>query len=327
MGDGTLIFMTSLAVVILNWNTPQLTLDALQTLYADLERHGPANTTVYVVDNASTDDSVAQIRAKFPQVQLIESQQNLGFGGGNNLALRTIGFGRAIPIQQLPDAVYLLNSDTLTQPKATNTLFQTLLAYPDAGVVGAKLTYGDGSFQHSAFAFPDLVQLAIDLWPFFQRWYDTPLNGRYLLELYDQPRPFSVGFVLGATMMLRREVIQATGMFDEQFFMYAEEVDWQRRIEKAGWKIYCVPTAHVVHLGGQSTRMVKQRSIEQLWASRLLLFKKHYPLPMRFIAYQMLQVGLRAKIDEVERLSERGAIVPAEREAMVAAYQAVLKLL
>ncbi|PJF44141.1 MAG: glycosyltransferase family 2 protein [Phototrophicales bacterium] len=319
--------MSSLAVVIVNWNTPQLTLDTLRTLYVDIEQHGPENTTVYVVDNASSDDSVIRIREQFPQVQLIESQQNLGFGGGNNLALRTIGFGQSVPIKQLPDAVYFLNSDTLTQSKATITLFQTLLAYSDAGVVGARLTYGDGSFQHSAFAFPSLKQLAIDLWPMFQRWYDTPLNGRYSRALYEQPRPFLVDFVLGATMMVRREVIQDVGMFDEQFFMYAEEVDWQWRIRKHGWQIYCVPTAHVVHLGGQSARLVKQQSIENLWASRLLLFKKHYSLPRRWAASWMIRLGMFAKMREAKRLSSEGAISPTEREAMIAAYQTVLKMI
>lgn len=319
--------MTALAVIIVNWNTRDLTLDALRTLYADIDQYGPANTTIYVVDNASTDDSVPQIKAQFPKVKLIESPENLGFGRGNNLALQTIGFGRKVSIQQLPDAVYLLNSDTLTQPRATNTLFQTLLAYPDAGIVGAKLSYADGSFQDSAFTFPDVMQLGIDLFPPLLRWYDTPLNGRYPRELYEQERPFSVGFVLGASMMLRREVIQATGMFDEQFFMYVEEVDWAWRIKKAGWRAYCVPSAHVVHYGGSSARMVKQRSLEHLWQSRLLLFKKHYPLPMRLLAYQMVRWGMAVKIDEAEYLAARNEISSSERETMIAAYQNILKML
>ncbi len=318
--------MLDLAVVIVNWNTRALTLDALRTLTDDINANGPANTEIWVTDNASTDDSVPAIRREFPQVHVIESKKNLGFGAGNNLALREIGFGQSAPVASLPKAVYLLNSDTRTHTGATQTLYETLMAQPNAGVVGARLTYEDGTFQHSAFAFPGLVQLWFDLLPAPRRFYDTRWNGRYARVFYENIEPFAVGHTLGATMMLRREVIQQTGMFDEQFFMYAEEVDWSWRIQKAGWRIYCVPAAHVTHLSGQSTQLVRPESVVNLWKSRLLLFRKHYSRPKRWMARLMIRLGMRRKIREARHSYDQRQISAKERDALIETYRQVMKL-
>lgn len=319
--------MPALAVVIVNWNTRDLTLAALRTLCDDLERQGPKPTDVWVVDNASRDDSVAAIRTQFPQVKLIESKQNLGFGGGNNLALRQMGFDNAtVPVKALPQAVYLLNSDTLTHAGATSTLYHALLSHPDAGVVGARLTYEDGRHQHSAFSFPGLMQIAIDLFPSLQRWYNTPFNGRYPRYLYQQPEPFRVGFVLGATMMLRREVIQATGLFDENIFMYAEELEWCWRISRAGWKIYCVPQAHVTHLEGQSTKQVKPQSILNLWQSRVYLYRKFYSLPERIVAKSLIRAGTRVQIQRIKQQHQQNELSTEERDALIYAFEQVAQL-
>jgi N-acetylglucosaminyl-diphospho-decaprenol L-rhamnosyltransferase len=105
-----------------------------------------------------------------------------------------------------------------------------------------------------------------------------------------------VDFTLGATMLLRREVILQTGMFDEAFFMYCEEVDWAWRIRKAGWRIACVPTAHVVHLSGKSTSQAKPRSTVNLWESRLRLFRKHFPMWKVWLATRMIAWGMRRKL-------------------------------
>ena len=318
---------TNLAVVLVSWNTRILTLQAIRTLREDLAANGPEQTDIWVVDNASTDDSATAIRKEFPEVHLIESQKNLGFGGGNNLALREIGFGqRTVTVDALPIGVYLLNSDTITHMGATNALYQALLAMPNAGVVGARLTYEDGSLQHSAFEFPGLKQLWIDLLPAPSRLYHSTWNGRYAREQYEGMEPFQVGHTLGATMMMRREVIQQTGMFDEQFFMYAEEVDWSWRIQKAGWKIYCVPTAHVTHLSGQSTQQVKPESIVNLWESRLRLFKKHYGWTKRLIARQIIQWGMKRKIRQTQAAFEARQISAKERELLIKAYQRVMAL-
>lgn len=308
-----------LTVIIVSWNTRALTLDALRTLYADLASGSPA-AEVWVVDNASSDGTPEAVRAEFPQAQLIACDGNLGFAGANNLALRRLGFGDAGDPEARPRAVYLLNSDTRTHPGATRALFDALFSLPRAGVVGARLEYGDGSFQHSAFRFPGLVQLLVELFPLPARLYDRPLNGRYPRAKYEAGAPFPVDHTLGATMMLRREVIEQTGMFDERYFMYCEEIDWSIRIRRAGWEIYCVPGARVTHLGGQSTGQVRPQSLINLWRSRLMLFERHASPVKRTLARGIIRWGLRYQIRRARRTLPEG-----EAARLIDAYRTILK--
>ncbi|MCC6612167.1 MAG: glycosyltransferase family 2 protein [Anaerolineae bacterium] len=285
--------MTDLAVVIVTWNVRELALEAVRSLLADVEAHGP-QTDVYVVDCASHDGTATAIQAAFPSVHVIASAENLGFGRGNNLGMREAGIGGSTP----PKAVYLLNPDTITQPGATRQLYDALIADPRNGLVGAQLSFGDGSFQHGAFAFPGLRQLWVEFFPTPGRLIEGRFNGRYPRALYAAGQPFEVDFVLGATMMLRREVIEQTGMFDEQFFMYCEEIDWAWRIKRAGWRALCVPEAHVTHLGGQSTGQVRPQSVINLWTSRLRLYKKHQPAWKYWAARQLIMRGMQRNLGE-----------------------------
>jgi N-acetylglucosaminyl-diphospho-decaprenol L-rhamnosyltransferase len=315
--------MTDLAVVIVSWNTRELTLQTLQTLFADLETSG-LNTSVVVVDNGSTDGSSEAVAETFPQVTLFALTDNLGFGGGNNYALRQIGFGTEIPGDDLPRAVYLLNSDTITQPGATRALYDALLADTSVGWVGARLTYGDGSFQDGAFAFPGLKQLWAEFFPTPGRFILGGFNGRYPQTRYTGDAPFSVDFTLGATVMLKREVIQQTGMFDnETFFMYCEEIDWAWRVHRAGWEVQCVPAAHVVHLGGQSTSQVRARSVVDLWASRLKLFKRYYPRWKLWLALRMVALGMKRKLKQAH---QDDILSPEQREELITAYDQVRQM-
>ncbi len=305
--------MIDLAIVIVTWNVREVVLDALRTLYADLEQSN-LKAQVIVVDSASSDGTVDAIREHFSQTTIIASDTNLGFAGGNNVGIESLGFGDDnVASSQLPRAVYLLNPDTLTQIGATQTLFDTLMAQDDVGVVGARLTFGDGSFQHASFMFPDLGQLWVEFFPTPGRLIEHPFNGRYPRDWYQSKTSFDVDFMLGATMMLKREVIQATGMFDLQFFMYAEEVDWQWRIHKAGWRILCVPSAHVVHLGGQSTGQVAARSIINLWQSRLYLYQKHYSQWKLILAKGLVALGMTRKIQQAKHTHIDSSIIEAYR--------------
>lgn len=316
-----------LAVIIVTWNTRDLTLDALRTLYADLAAHGP-DAQVWVVDNASTDGTAEIIRRLYPQTQVIECSTNLGFAAANNLALRTIGFDPDAPRSpaDLPQAVYLLNPDTRTHPGATRALYDALLSLPKAGVVGARLTYGDGSFQHSAFRFPGLAQLAIDLLPVPLRLHDTALNGRYPRAAYRTGKPFAVDHTLGATMMLHRQAILDTGLFDEGFFMYCEEIDWSRRIRAAGYEIYCVPAAHVTHLAGQSTALVRPQSVINLWRSRLRLYDKYGSAFQRRVARWIIRIGMMRQIAAAKRAFQDGELTAARRDELIEAYRTVQRM-
>lgn len=323
---------TDLAVVIVSWNVRALVQDALRSVLDDLAGSG-LDAGVWLVDNASSDGTPDVVRDAFPAVNVIASPRNLGFAAGNNVALRALGFSDSpAPNPGGPHAVLLLNPDTLVQPGALRTLYDALFGLARAGVVGAQLAYGDGAFQHGAFRFPGLLQILIDVYPLplpgrMRAWlYDSSLNGRYARSRYAAGIPFEVDHTLGATMMLRREVIEQTGMFDEQFFMYVEEIDWSRRIRRAGWSIYVVPRARVTHLEGRSTTQVRPESLVNLWTSRFRFFTKHYP-PLRvWLARRLVRGGMQAQIATARRAARRGEIDAARRDALIAAYEKVMRL-
>jgi hypothetical protein len=294
----------SLAVVIVSWNVRDLLARCLDSLFRDLDSSSVV-ARVVVVDNASTDGSVDMIRTKFRHVELIASEQNLGFAGGNNLGLRSLGFSDPslphTPAKRPRNEVemgfiLLLNPDTEVQPGAIKAMLDFIEANPKAAVVTSQLTYGDGSFQHSAFHFPGLMQLVMELFPYPARLYDSRLQGRYSRKLYASSKPFEIDHPLGAVMLVRAEAIDQCGLMDEGFALYCEEVDWCARFKEAGWKNYCVPIARVIHHSGQSTSQVKVESFEKLWRARYRLHTKHPRFAPMWIARLIVKLGMRRKM-------------------------------
>jgi GT2 family glycosyltransferase len=190
-------------------------------------------------------------------------------------------------------------------------LFDALFAEPRVGLVGANLTYGDGRFQHGAFAFPGLRQLWAEFFWTPGRLIEGRFNGRYPRALYGGPTPFRVDFVLGAAMMLRAEAVRDVGLLDEGFVMYCEEVDWAWRLRRAGWQARCVPTAHVVHLGGQSSGQARPQSLIRLWTSRLRLFDLYYPTWKRWIARRIVRTGMRRLARKARQTGEPAELATA----------------
>ena len=283
-----------LAVVVVTWNNARVIADALRSLLRDLATSG-LRTEVWLSDSASDDHTVDIVRREYADVRLLTNQKNIGFGPANNQALRRLGFGGG-GRRDKPRAVYLLNPDTITHSGATKQLYDTLLSQSDIGVVGARLTFGDGSFQHSAFDFPGLRQIWAELSRRPGGSLKADSTGATPRSLYAAAKPFEVGFTLGASMMLRREAIEQSGLFDEEFFLYCEEVDWAWRIRKLGWRILCAPQAHVTHLGGQSTTQARPSSLIHLWKSRLLLYEKHHPTWKTRLARMLIVLGMRRKL-------------------------------
>ncbi len=246
----------TLSILIVNWNTPELLAQCLESVVE-------SGAAIIVVDNASTDGSAAMLRARFPAVQLIESDKNLGFAGGNNLALRHLqANGRG-------DFILLLNPDTVVRPGALQALTQFMAAHPQCGAAGARLLNADGSLQISCHPFPTLFR---EIWRLFH------LDWLYPLSCYPQSKwqtnsPQSVDSVQGAALLLRPEALSQAGLFDEAYFMYSEEVDLCQRLKSLGWEVYWLPGAEVVHYGGQSTRQVERAMFLQLYRSKLTYFR------------------------------------------------------
>ncbi len=304
-----------LAIIIVSYNVQALLHACLASLLASLARTPELAAEVWVVDNASADGSAAMVAAEFPAVRLIASPENLGYSAGNNVALQLLGFpplaGEARPLSAYPWAaelprpagrprhVWLLNPDTVVQGDAPAQLVRFVDATPQAGACGAQLSYADGSFQHGAFCFPGLAQIALDFFPppgrLNQPLLDSRLNGRYPRRLYDQSQPFPVDFVLGATLMVSGVALRQVGLLDESYFMYCEEMDWQRRAQRKGWRVYCAPAARTVHVAGASSSQFRSRSFTALWQSRLHYFQRYHGPLFNRAMIALLRAGLRAE--------------------------------
>jgi len=315
-----------LAIVTVSYNTRDLLAECLASALGGLERsrpHSPGRSglsgEVWVVDNASADGSAEMVRQRFPAVRLVAHDQNIGFAAGNNLALRKLsGF--------MPRHVLFLNPDTRVVGDALGQMVRFLDATPHAGVAGARLVHGDGSFQHSAFAFPGLVQTLLDFFPLHPRLLESRLNGRYPRQSYQAGKPFAVDHPLGAALMIRAQTLAQVGGFDERFFMYCEEVDLCRRVKEAGWGIYCVPQAEIVHLVAQSTRQFRDRMFVALWRSRFLMFDKHESAAWRWAVRRLVRLGLRAERRRATAAYQRGKISEVELQGRLAAYREVAAL-
>lgn len=317
-----------LAIVTVSYNTRALLADCLESALCGLERSGLAGE-VWVVDNASPDGSADMVRDRFPAVRLVAHDRNAGFAGGNNLALRALGIvqGTEGPAPgRLPRHVLFLNPDTRVLDDALGVMVRFLDGAPRAGAAGARLVHADGSFQHSAFAFPGLAQIALDFFPIHGRVLESRFNGRYPRRLYAAGRPFPVDHPLGAALVVRAEVLGQVGGFDEQFFMYCEEIDLCRRIWAAGWQIYCVPGAGIVHLVGQSTRQFADRMFVALWQSRFQMFDKYEGAAWRWMARCLIHAGLSAERRRALAAHRRGELREPELKGRLAAYREVAAL-
>ncbi len=334
--------MADLAVSIVSWNVRDLLEACLRSVEVAAAAAG-LDAQIWVVDNASHDGSADMVGQAFPDVHLLVSQTNLGFGGGQNTALAAMGFqgvpapeGRVLasrvpPGQQEegdapPAFVLILNPDTLVREGALGALLHVMGEAPQVGVCGPRLTYGDGRFQHAAYGFPSLLQTFLEFWPINWRLTESRLNGRYPRRLYEAGTPFPVDHPLGAAMLFRREAIEATRGFDLDYHMYVEEIDWCLRVKRAGWDIYCVPEAEVVHYEGQSTRQVRPEMVAALWHSRYLYFRKHWSRPRRWLARRIIRAGMRAQIHHTRLPVGLTAAERAARDALVEAYRRVIAM-
>lgn len=273
--------MADLAIIIVTWNVRDLLQRCLNAVVASLDAGG-LRATILVVDNASSDGTAAMLRAEFPQVQVIAPGHNLGFAGGNNLALRTL-----FAVQPDADAarpapyVLLLNPDTEPERDALPRLVAYLAAHPDIMVVGPQLRYADGAIQSSRRRFPTRLTYFWESTPLERLWPGNPWARRYHCADLSPAIEQRVDWLVGAALLVRRAAIERAGLLDEGFFMYSEELEWQWRIQRSAGAggnpaVAYLPAAVVTHYEGKSSEQdVPQRHV-RFQRSKLRLAQLQY---------------------------------------------------
>ncbi len=249
---GGFIMQPDLTISIISADNLDLLLACLTSVF---ENTRDLHLEVYVVDNASKDGSALAVEEAFRQVEVIRNETSQGFSTNNNLVLEK-GLGQYL---------MLLNDDTLVLDGALDRMVEFMEAHPEVGAVGSAQLDPDGSLQHAFGRFPH---------PFVEAlWAATNWSYRSHRRATE---PFEVDWVCGAAMLVRRRVIEQVGVLDTAFDpIYSEEVDWCYRIKQAGWRIYVLPQARIIHYGGQTMNRVMPRKYELLVSHKLLFFRKH----------------------------------------------------
>jgi hypothetical protein len=278
--------MLDLSICIVNWNVKDLLKACLGSIYANTK---DISFEVIIVDNNSSDESVRMIKSDFPQVKLIENKTNAGFTKANNQAIK-ISQGRNI---------MLLNPDTEVTDNALNRMIRFLDSRRDCGALGCKLLNTDGSLQRSCRTFPTLEVMlygAIFLDFLFPK---SRLFGKYFMTWWDFNETREVDQPMGSALMIKKDVLDKVGLFDENIFIWFDEVDLCYRIKKAGFKIYFTPEAQIKHYLSQSFK--QWTSIPQIFKgavtwrkSRNYFFKKHKGILSVFAlwALDILQIAI-----------------------------------
>ena len=280
-----------LTVVIVNYNVREFLEQTLRSVF----RAGTDLTMeVFVVDNDSVDGSTIMVRKEFPQVHLIVNSSNVGFGTANNQAMRKAR-GRY---------VLVLNPDTIVQEDTLSTMIRFMDEHPEAGAAGCKILHPDGSFaleSRRAFPTPHVAFFRmVGLACLFPR---SPTFGRYNMTHLPEDGIAEVDALSGSCMMLRREALmgigggdrKGAGLFDEDYFMYGEDLDLCYRIQQAGWKIYYTPETEIIHYKGESSRKSELRYVRLFYGAMLRFTEKHFENRYSKLFALVLRCGILAR--------------------------------
>jgi N-acetylglucosaminyl-diphospho-decaprenol L-rhamnosyltransferase len=280
--------VVDLSIVIVNWNVKDLLRPCLHslldraTLVSAEERlwqtEGGLCFEVLVIDSASSDGSVDVVRNEFPHVHLYASETNLGYSGGNNL-----GLGKS-----QGEYILLLNPDTEVLDSALDEMVSYMRTHPRVGVVGPQLRYPDGEIQSSRRRFPGLATALVES-TFLEKWMPRHrVLARYRMLDCPDDEVAQVDWLVGACLLVRAKVRDQVGVLDDQYFMYSEELDWQKRIREAGWTIVYLPSARIIHYEGKSSEQVGALTHIRFSRSKVRYFCRHHG----WLAGRLVQVWL-----------------------------------
>lgn len=267
----------NLSVVIVNYQTFELTRDTINSIF---EYSYPFSLEVIVVDNASGDDSLSKLKDYFKDsVKFIASGENRGFAAGNNLALRQVS----------SDYVLLLNSDTIVWENTLENIYDYMENHRDVGACGCRVRLENGDLDKACKrTFPNVKNSFFRLFHIPTKSKDDNYN---LTDLPDD-EVYEIDCLTGAFMFMRGEALDDSGLLDETFFMYGEDIDLCYRIKHAGWKIIYYGKSSITHLKGASSKKQKNKLIYEFYRAMYIYYKKHHAHESSFIVNMVVYFGI-----------------------------------
>lgn len=256
--------LVKLSVIIVNYNVKYFLEQALLSVRKAAQR---VDTEVWVVDNNSVDGSAAMVQEKFPEVHLIANKENLGFSRANNQAIR----------KAKGEYILLLNPDTVVEESTFEKVVRFMDEHPDAGGLGVRMIDGKGIFlPESKRGLPTPQVAFFKLFGLARLFPKSKIFGRYHLKYLDEFATNEVEILSGAFMLLRKVTLDKTGLLDETFFMYGEDIDLSYRILKAGYKNYYFPETTIIHYKGESTKRTSVNYVFVFYRAMVIFAQKHY---------------------------------------------------
>lgn len=287
------------SLIIVSWNTKQRLLECLRSITED--QHTTA-IEIIVVDNGSIDGSADAVQRTFPQVMLIRNSANLGFARATNMGLNRASGGY----------LFLINSDIIVRPDAITTLIGFMDASPGVGLAGPRVLNADGTLQHSCRRFPGIVASTSNAFGIDKLFPTSPCLSGEIMRFWGHDTERSVDAVSGCFCVVRRSALREVGNLDEDFFIFAEDIDWCMRFHAAGWDVRFCPAAEVVHFRGASWSNDRGRFAGEMLAATATLYRKHYSKPVA--AYLLVLAVVYHLVRLVPRLVQY-ALRPARRRS------------
>lgn len=252
-----------ISIIIVTYNSQEYIERCIESIYSNTDM---SDTEIIVVDNASTDRTVNILYNKYRNIRLIRNKRNTGYASANNKGIR----------RSHGEYIMLLNPDTYFVNDAPHIMKDFLKNNPEAGCAGSRLEYFNGKLQLSCRKFPTFINVFFGRKSIFRHIFPgNPISRKYMMQDLDYNKNHRVDWVMGASMMLKREVTDKCGLFDEDYFLFAEDTDLCYRMHKKDYKIYYVPRAIVRHYHGGS--VVKKVSVSHIHhnISMYKFFRKH----------------------------------------------------
>lgn len=284
LSDLSLYFLfVQLSILIVNYNVKHFLEQCLYSVQAAI---GQVQAEVIVVDNASTDGSIAYLQPLFPWVKWIANTQNTGFGAANNQAL----------VDAKGNYILFLNPDTLLPEDCLKKCLSFMQAHSQAGALGIKMLDGSGQFlPESKRGFPVPLTSLYKLSGLAVRFPRSKTFARYHLGHLSKNENSPVDVLAGAFMLVRRSVLQQAGAFDERFFMYGEDIDLSYRIQQAGWQNWYFAESCIIHFKGESTKKGSLNYVRLFYQAMNLFVQKHYSGGSALLYRWLIQAAIWAR--------------------------------